>query len=433
MSALELVSHRVSDIRFGDTTRVSNGVLVVSKAELAGFLDRDPRIPDLALHIALPGDSTRINGILDVIEPRTKDPDSPRTTFPGIGTDPVPTGVGRTHAVRGITVMPVGRIPDGCETFVQEDSLVDMAGPGARYSPFSSGPHLVVEFADVPRGSDGDHVAPRRLAVVRIARFLAARAAETDSGDVEIYSRHDPGHDGRGGSAHGVSGRDPIRVAYVCSLISEGPLHDTLLYGRSTESLRPRWITVPELVDGALVSSDFHFSCQRTPTVLYQRNPVVEAIRDRPVLALDGVILTLRYGSHVEKRQAAARIVEMLVERKIEGVVTHPAVGGNAHIDALNIVEECERAGIGTALILQEMAGDHGGDPGLVDSAPEADLMVSTGNRDQLVDLPEVMHTLGPDRLRDGTPTKGPLSLSLRPYLGSTTQVGAHHMTTSDA
>ena len=123
--------------------------------------------------------------------------------------------------------------------------------------------------------------------------------------------------------------------------------------------------------------------------------------------------------------------VEMLLERKIEGVVTHPAVGGNAHIDALNIVEECEKAGIATALMLQEMAGDDGGDPGLVDSVPEADLMISSGNRDQLVDLPEVANTLGPDRLRDGTPTKRPLRLSLRPYLCSTTQVGAHRMTTA--
>ena len=123
----------------------------------------------------------------------------------------------------------------------------------------------------------------------------------------------------------------------------------------------------------------------------------------------------------------------MLVERKVDGVVTHPAVGGNAHIDALNIVQECEKAGIVTALILQEMAGDNGGDPGLVDSVPEADLMVSSGNRDQLVDLPEVIRTLGPDRLRDGIPTKGPLRLSLRRYLCSTSQVGAHRMTATGA
>ena len=431
LTPLELVTHRVSDVRFGETTRVSNGELVVSKAELADLLRMDPCCPGLSLRIARPGDSTRINGILDVIEPRSKEPDRSRTTFPGIGADPAMVGMGRTHAVRGVTLMPVGRLPDGRETFVQEDSLLDMAGPGARYSPFSSVPHLVVEFADVLDGSDQDFVAARRLAAIRIARFLAERAADSESRDVEVFAGHDPDGDEHDEAHRGENDRNTIRVAYVCSLISEGSLHDTILYGRSTEFLEPRWITVPELVDGALVSSDFHFSCQRIPTVLYQRNPVVEAIRSRPELALDGVILTLRYGSHSQKRQAALRIVEMLVERKIEGVVTHPAVGGNAHIDALNIVEECERAGIGTALILQEMAGDDGGDPGLVDSAPEADLMVSSGNRDQLVDLPEVMHTLGPDRLRDGTPTKGPLRLSLRRYLCSTTQVGAHRMTTS--
>lgn len=428
MSSVELVTHSVSDVRFGNTTRVSDGLLVISKAELLDFLERDSRSPELTLHIARPGDSTRINGILDVIEPRTKDPDNPRTTFPGIGTDPLSTGAGRTHALHGVTVMPVGRLLDGTETFVQEDCLIDMAGPGTRYSPFSRRPQLVVEFADVPDPSEGGSVALRRLAAIRIAQFLAARAVGGEPESIKFFGRRDPDHDD---AEPGDGNRDPIRAAYVCSLISEGPLHDTLLYGESTGSLKPRWITVPELVDGALVSSDFHFSCQRTPTVLYQRNPVVEAIRKMPGLVLDGVILTLRYGSHSEKRQAATRIVEMLVERKIEGVVTHPAVGGNAHIDALNIVEECEKAGIATALILQEMAGDDGGDPGLVDSVPKADLMVSSGNRDQLVDLPEVTQTLGPDRLRDGTPTKGPLRSSLRRYLCSTTQVGAHRMTTS--
>ena len=293
LSTVELVTHRVSDVRFGKKTRVSNGELVVSKTELADFLERDPRIPDLTLHIARPGDSTRINGILDVIEPRSKDPDNSHTTFPGIGTDSVSIGVGRTHAVRGVTVMPVGRLPDGRETFVQEDSLIDMAGPGARYSPFSSGPHLVVEFADVLDGNDGDYVAVRRLAAIRIARFLAARAVGAESRDVEVFARHDPDHDIHDETDRGDNDRDSIRVAYVCSLISEGPLHDTMLYGQSTECLQPRWITVPELVDGALVSSDFHFSCQRTPTVLYQRNPVVEAIRNRPELVLDGVILTM--------------------------------------------------------------------------------------------------------------------------------------------
>lgn len=422
MNGVELVTHHVNDARFGDRTGISAGDLVVSEAELLSFLRRDPRLPDVRFHIVRPGESMRINGILDVIEPRSKERSSPQATFPGIGTDPDPIRSGRTHAVQGVTVMPVGHLPDGGETFVQEDCLVDMAGPGARNSPFSRGVQLVVEFGHAPGRNVRDPVAVRRLAAIRVARFLAQRAVETGSKDVERFVSRDPDQDKQ----------ETVPVAYVCSLISEGPLHDTMLYGESTERLRPRWISVPELVDGALVSSDFHFSCQRTPTVLYQRSPVVEAIRKRPGLVLGGVILTLRYGSHSAKRQAATRIVKMLRERRVQAVITHPAVGGNAHIDALDIVRECEQAGIPTALILQEMAGDDGADPGLVDSVPEADLMVSSGNRDQVVDLPAVAGTLGPDRLRDGRPTKGPLRLSLRPYLCSTNQVGVHTLTAID-
>ncbi|MCY4371738.1 MAG: hypothetical protein OXF41_20495 [bacterium] len=423
LNGVDLVSHHVNDARFGDRTGASGGVLIVSRTELLDLLRTDPGLPDVRFHIVRPGESVRINGILDVIQPRSKGRGSPQVTFPGIGTAPDPVRSGRTHALQGITVLPVGRLPEGGETFVQEDCLVDMAGPGARYSPFSRGVQLVVEFGRASDRRVREPVAVRRLAAIRVARFLAQRASETGSKDVEEFVSRDPRHDQR----------EAVRVAYVCSVISEGPLHDTLLYGESTERLRPRWISVPELVDGALVSSDFHFSCQRTPTVLYQRNPVVEAIRKKSGLVLEGVILTLRYGSHSEKHKAATRIVEMLRERGVQAVVTHPAVGGNAHIDALDIVRECEKARIPTALVLQEMAGDDGADPGLVDSVPEADLMVSSGNRDQLVDLPGVARTLGPDRLRDGRPTKGPLRLSLRSYLCSTNQVGAHTLTAIDA
>ena len=424
MNSVELVTRDVKDARFGDRTRISEDHLVVSETELLDLLRKDPRLPDLRFHIVRPGQSVRINGILDVIEPRAKDLRSPLATFPGIGADRTFPRSGRTHAIRGVTVMPVGRLPGEGETFVQEDCLLDMADPGARYSPFSRDVQFVVEFADPPSGgSVREAVAVRRLAAIRVARFLARRAVQARPDDTERFPSRHPDRDRS----------ETVRVAYVCSLISEGPLHDTMLYGGSTEHLRPRWITVPELVDGALVSSDFHFSCQRTPTVLYQRNPVVKAITERPGLALDGVVLTLRFGSHSEKRRAATRIVEMLRERGVQAVVTHPAVGGNAHIDALDIVRECERAGIHTALMLQEMAGDDGADPGLVDSVPEADLMVSSGNRDQLVDMPGVTRVIGPDRLKDGRPAKGSLRLSLRPYLCSTNQVGAHTLTAGDA
>ena len=65
----------------------------------------------------------------------------------------------------------------------------------------------------------------------------------------------------------------------------------------------------------------------------------------------------------------------------VKGLISHPAVGGNAHVDAVDIVAEAEAAGIRAVLVLQEMAGPSGRDFGLVHVQPEADALVSTGNR----------------------------------------------------
>jgi glycine reductase len=278
-----------------------------------------------------------------------------------------------------------------------------------------------VKFAaDLPESREIEVV---RQAGICIARFLAGlvkhaqpQAVRAISGGVPAIAR--------------PSGPLP-RVAYVCSLISEGPLHDTLLYGKTTADLSPQWIGLAELADGALVSSDVHYSNQRTPTIFYQRNPIVQALLERPELVFAGVILTLRYGSDAEKRRGARAVASLASAAGISGLVTHPAVGGNAHVDALEIVAEAEGAGIRTALVLQEMAGARGHDFGLVHIVPEADALVSTGNRDELVELATLDQVIGPPTLRDGEPAQGGATVPLRSYLCSTTQVGAHRLTTS--
>ena len=83
----------------------------------------------------------------------------------------------------------------------------------------------------------------------------------------------------------------------------------------------------------------------------------------------------------------------------MSGLVTHPAVGGNAHVDALEIVAESEGAGIRIALVLQEMAGAQGHDFGLVHVLPEANALVSSGNRDELIELPRLERIVGPPNL----------------------------------
>ncbi|MGH8926814.1 MAG: glycine/sarcosine/betaine reductase component B subunit, partial [Acidimicrobiia bacterium] len=332
-------------------------------------------------------------------------------------------GSGRTVALAGMALMVIGRLSDRGETFIQEDCLLDMAGPGARYSPFATNVNLAVHLkfaADLPETREIEVV---RDVGVRFARSLAGLVQHAEPQEVRTISG--------GVSAIARPSGQRSRVAYVCSLISEGPLHDTLLYGKTTADLTPRWIGLAELADGALISSDVHYSNQRTPTIFYQRNPIVQALLDRPEVTFAGVILTLRYGSDGEKRRGARAVAELALGAGISGLVTHPAVGGNAHVDALEIVAESEGAGIRTALVLQEMAGARGHDFGLVHILPEADALISTGNRDELVDLAMLDQVIGPTTLRHGESAQGGSTVPLRSYLCSTTQVGAHRLTTS--
>jgi glycine reductase len=413
---IEVAEFEVEAIGWGERSGWDAGILTVARSDLDQVARQEQHVEGVDAFISHPGESTRINGVIDVIEPRAKLAPASEATFPGIAGGRPSCGSGRTAALRGMTVMTVGQLPELGQTFVQEDCLVDMTGPGAAFSPFSSLPNLTVITRMSPGASDQEMVIGQRNVGIRVARFLAGLVGEKEPSEVVRY--------GTAGAGAGA------RVVYVCSLISEGVLHDTLLYGSSTEELEPRWIQVEELIDGALVSTDVHYANQRTPTYLYQRNPIIEALHREPALEMVGVILTLRYGSHDEKQKAAQRVAKLAGSVEAEAVITHPAVGGNAHVDALEIVEEAEKAGIRTVLVLQEMAGERGADFGLVHVVPDADALVSSGNRDEVVELPALHRTVGNPLMRDGSSASGTVTTSLRSFLCSTAQVGMHRLTT---
>jgi glycine reductase len=410
----------IADVRLGPESGIDEATLVVGEADLHGIVTQSSHVEHLDVSLARPGESVRISGVIDVLEPRTKPKTSPGVTFPGIASPNKSCGTGETFALRGVAVTVVGAVPPMEETFVQEDCLIDMNGISAAYSPFSRLPHVVITCRLDPSTPESSRMEEFRKAGVLVSRYLASLAAG------HAPSRSIPLGDEQTSKSPGSSGR----VVYVCSLISEGPLHDTLLYGETLEDLNPTWLSVSQMIDGALVSSDLHYPNQRTPTYLYQRNPVTESIRTRGGLELLGVILTLRYGSHAAKQEAARQIASMALEAGADSLIVHPAVGGNAHVDAVNIVEEGEKLGLRSVLMLQEMAGARGADTGLVHFVPEADALISTGNRDQMVTLAPKSKLLGLPAMKSGEPLDEECQISLRSFLCSTSQVGAHSLTT---
>ena len=78
---LEVRTIEIGALEFGDETAVEGSTLRVSGDQVRELVLEDPRIADVQVEIAQPGDDVRIIGCLDAVEPRTKLTDG--SVFPG--------------------------------------------------------------------------------------------------------------------------------------------------------------------------------------------------------------------------------------------------------------------------------------------------------------------------------------------------------------
>ena len=185
---------------------------------------------------------------------------------------------------------------------------------------------------------------------------------------------------------------------------------------------------------GAVVSADYHYAGQRNYTCYYQSNPVEKAVGEFAGEEIDfvGTVLLPVGGDDTKKQTGAAFAAHLAELCDAEGAVVTAVAGGNAHLDVMFAVRECERRGIPTALSIVEMADLAGGDPGMVDTVPEANLMVSTGNREAQALLPARGTVLGGTNLLDGPEEEsggaraaGELRVPLRAIVASNNEMGA--------
>ena len=101
---LELGICLIRDMRFADTTRISDHVLCVNKKELAALLLADRRLGSLELEIVRPNERERVIHVLDVIEPRIK-VEGPGAIFPGMIGKLERVGEGRSHVLKVVAVV----------------------------------------------------------------------------------------------------------------------------------------------------------------------------------------------------------------------------------------------------------------------------------------------------------------------------------------
>jgi hypothetical protein len=408
----------VGQVSLADSSRLVGDTLTVKPDELEDAAMVSSPIVGLRIGIAHPGERARINRVLDVLEPRYKEGGGGEV-FPGISTEELECGSGVTVALDGIAVVATGTLPTSGRAFEQEDCVIDMSPPPSALCPFSTTNNVVLSFElrdDCDRGNAERAI---RESSVRVARWLAS-LVPSSLGEIAA------GAEGDRTNMAGKRSSAMHRIAYICHPHSGiAGACDSYLRGKSTVYLEPTWISADELSDGAVVSGDFHYACSRVPTFLYQRNPIVRAIHQWSNRAdLVGVLLSIPQPHDEAKRSNARRVVSMLIENDIHGLIVHPAAGGNLQLDAMYVIQEAEHVGIRTSMILQEMAGPRGADPGMVGWVPDANLLISTGNRDEIVWLKQADTVYGGVLTLKGRRIDEEGSISLRDICASTTQVG---------
>lgn len=417
---LELHKISISDVAWGDVTRVENGTLQVNREEMLAVALSDQRFEDGVLDIARPGESVRIIPVKDVIEPRCKIK-GPGEVFPGFVGGMETVGEGSTLVLDGAAVVTCGPI------VAFQEGLIDMSGPGAAYSPFS-GTNNVVFVAKPVKGLDQHaYEAALREAGLKLAWYLADRCRSTKADEVKTYHMEGPVEES-------VKYPGLPKIAYFCMSITQGLLHDTFLYGADMKHIIPTLIHPNEKMDGAMVSGNCVSACDKNTTWHHVNDPIVEELYSRhgQDLVFLGVIPTLEDTRLAGKERTSwfnAKLAKML---GADGVVISEEGYGNPDTDLCMNSARCEKLGIRTVIISDEAAGTDGKSQSLADATPELTAFVSAGNVNEMVELPPMKKVIGfPESIanlsggaEESLRGDGSMFIELQAIIGSTNELG---------
>jgi glycine reductase complex component B subunit alpha and beta len=360
------------------------------------------------MQVVRPGEPVRVTHVLDAVEPRIR-PDG-RAAFPTEGK----AGEGRTNRLDGVVVLSCLDFAAEERPLHEQESIVDLAGPGAEFTPFADETCVVLTFHPGEAGNEHAEEAARKT-TLRVAEELARPTLDAEPAMVESFEL-------------GVGDENLSRVAALIQLSDLGPLYHLFVYGTPAgQAGLPRIVDPAELLDGAVTSGEYHWAAMRNPTIFFLRNALVRSLyaEHGKRLRFAGVVLMRGYEQSADDKQRAAEAAAARAEELgADGVVITTDAGGNSHTDVMLTCRACERAGIRTTVILAEETDPESTRPILTDWVPEADSIVSTGNLEELVDEWKPERVLGGDTLLDGTAAGNAGPIPVRNYLGAANQMG---------
>lgn len=387
---LELADFPVTQMHLGDELRYESGTLEVGQEELISLVHQDPRIRDAKLALAVPGDKTRITGIRDIVEPRIKVRGNGQV-FPGILGPVERVGEGRTHGLSGMAVVATaeyeGIIRSG--SGVQRNAFLDMWGPGAEISRFSSLLNLVLILRLAPGLAELEAHSAIQRAEYEVARRLAIVTEDLNPQEVQSYD------------LDSEDSNLPRVVLVQCCLTESHQVHSGVsYYGLPIRESLSTVVHPNELLDGALATDTVRCGRGYYPTSWdWQNHPLALGLYKAHGRELNfaGVILErIRFENYHGKQVIALNTAQLVEAMRADAILITWFGGGNAFVDVMLTIQACEERGIKTALVTYELGGKDRIDSPLLHYVKEADAVVSIGSRDPWLELPAPEKVIGP-------------------------------------
>jgi glycine reductase complex component B subunit alpha and beta len=379
-----------------------------------GLMGEIPELEGVRVDVVRGGDPVRITHVLDAVEPRIR-PDG-RAAFPTEGR----AGEGRTNRLDGVVVLSCLDFPAEERPLHEQESVVDLAGPGAELTPFAADTNVVLTFGARDGLGNEELEAWARGTTLSVAEELARPTLDASPDEVERFEL----------------GPVPDALPSIAALVQLsdlGPLYYQYLYGVPVgRTGLPHAVDPAELLDGAVTSGEYHWAGLRNPTIVFQRNALVRTLyrEHGRRLRFAGLVLMRGYEQTADdKQRAATAAAKAAVALGADGAVITTDAGGNSHTDVMLTVRACEEVGVKTTAIVAEMADPGSTSSGLTDWVAEADSIVSAGNAEELVPAWTPARVLGGEALLDGTHASDAGPIPVRNYLGATNQTGQHALT----
>ncbi|MCL2618748.1 MAG: glycine/sarcosine/betaine reductase component B subunit [Defluviitaleaceae bacterium] len=421
---LELGSILIKDVQPGASQGVSGGVLTVDPAKLQELVLQDERITGVKVEIAKPGESTRITPVKDVIEPRVKVDGG--EMFPGMMGKVGTVGSGRTHVLKGVSVLTAGKIVGF------QEGIVDMSGPGAEYTPFSKLINICLVLEPAAGLKPHEYEAAARTAGLKAAAYIGEFARTLTPDSVEVFETKPL-------IKQTQEFPNLPKVGYVYMLQTQGLLHDTYVYGVDAKKIVPTILYPTEVMDGAILSGNCVSACDKNTTYHHQNNPIIRELYSKHGKEINfvGVIITNENVFLMDKERSSDWSSKLAEYLGLDAVIVSQEGFGNPDTDLIMNCKKIELKGIKTVIVTDEYAGRDGKSQSLADADPLADATVTGGNANEVIVLPPMSKIIGmldfTDKIAGGFDGSlrpdGSIEAEIQVITGATNELGFNRMT----